>query len=145
MRRWFTVAEVEQERQDRGFSGMLEADLQRSEARVQAGRRSDLKLAGEDQLGRPRFIVDEDNADDPDRAELSREASWKLWVSEMTARFIAGLDEQADYNAIDRNEDYDDIEQSGRDLEERYFDQEPVCFDTANSARLTGETGVQDF
>ena len=53
-----------------------------------------------------------------ERAQLRLE-----FLHVMQHRFLEGKEAGFDYKNIDENEDYDDLRQSNRDLEERYFDE----------------------
>ncbi|XP_013179406.1 PREDICTED: coiled-coil domain-containing protein 97 [Papilio xuthus] len=46
------------------------------------------------------------------------------FYQEMYSSFLEGRDEDIDYNSIDNNEQYDDLEQISQDAEDQYFDSE---------------------
>ncbi|XP_038214907.1 coiled-coil domain-containing protein 97 [Zerene cesonia] len=46
------------------------------------------------------------------------------FYQEMYSSFIEGRDTDFDYNNVDNNEDYDDLEQISQDAEDKYFDSE---------------------
>lgn len=46
------------------------------------------------------------------------------FLQEMYSSFIEGRDEDFDYNSIDNDEQYDDLQQVSQDAEDRYFDSE---------------------
>lgn len=48
----------------------------------------------------------------------------KEFLQEMFCSFLEGRDAEVDYNSIDNNEQYDDLEQVSQDAEDRYFDSE---------------------
>jgi len=57
--------------------------------------------------------------------ECERQQLRDGFIAMMKERFLAGLDgEWFDYAKVDLNEAYDDVEQRGRDEEERWFDDE---------------------
>lgn len=125
IRQFLSPAEREAQGRERGWSGVLEADLTRAEAKVAA-------------------IADSD-ADTEARAENARgeqvdnkEEGEELWQKAMTLRFIEGGDEDVDYGAIDENEAYDDYETVTREEEEKYFDAE-------TPSSTNGDTGVLDY
>ncbi|XP_059046461.1 coiled-coil domain-containing protein 97 [Achroia grisella] len=47
------------------------------------------------------------------------------FFQEMYSSFIEGTDSEIDYNTIDNDEQYDDLQQLSQDAEDRYFDSEP--------------------
>lgn len=142
VRHWYTLAEREEERKERGFSGSFEADLERSEARLEAAQRGDLRVSGTDNEGKPRLEVKDE--EQMEREADTREAAWKRWKHEMVLRFIMGKDDQFDYKIVDLIEDYDDIEEESRNQEEQYFGDEQPHWGVDGQSRI-GETGVQDF
>ncbi|CAK1601028.1 unnamed protein product [Parnassius mnemosyne] len=46
------------------------------------------------------------------------------FFQEMFSSFLEGRDEHIDYNSIDNNEQYDDLQQISQDAEDKYFDSE---------------------
>ncbi|CAH2076392.1 unnamed protein product, partial [Iphiclides podalirius] len=46
------------------------------------------------------------------------------FVQEMYSSFLDGRDEEIDYNSIDNNDQYDDLQQISQDAEDKYFDDE---------------------
>lgn len=46
------------------------------------------------------------------------------FVQEMFNSFLGGFDAEIDYNGIDNNEQYDDLQQESQDAEDKYFDSE---------------------
>ncbi|KAI5796345.1 coiled-coil domain-containing protein-domain-containing protein, partial [Peziza echinospora] len=125
IRKFQTPAEREAEGKAKGWSGILHADLERAEARMEALRKSNLNPTN--------GVVD-----DEEDAVMSKEDGEERWKDAMTRRFLAGNDEDVDYNAIDDNEAYDDAKQMERDVQDAYFDAE-----TPDGG--TTDTGVQDF
>ncbi|NWS24555.1 CCD97 protein, partial [Polioptila caerulea] len=58
----------------------------------------------------------------PDAAE--RELLRLEFTSHMYLSFLQGQDSDFDYSQVDENPELDDLELLGRDLQERYFDEE---------------------
>lgn len=71
----------------------------------------------------------------------TKEEAEQVWRETMTLRFLEGRDAEADYIAIDENEEYDDYTQIERDAQDAYFDAESPSVGDAAS----GDTGIQDF
>ena len=92
--------------------------------------------------------TDEDTDDDePEREEeeeekeedeeliAGREQMRDEFITIMHRKFLNGEDSNVDYNSIDYNDDYDNIEIESRDLEEKYFDD-----DDDDSIKIDNET-----
>lgn len=148
MRRFQTPAEREAEGRAKGYSGTLEADLFRSEAKVAALAHPDPNTPLTYRRGPSGEIV----AEDKDEIPSSKDEGFALWRKQMELRFLRGDDQDFDYNTVDQNDDYDDYAQARRDEEERYFDAEEPSFpdDEIHGVghdhhRTTGQTGIQDF
>ncbi|KAJ9391938.1 hypothetical protein DTO063F5_697 [Paecilomyces variotii] len=143
IRRFQTPAEREAEGRSKGYSGVLEADLRRSEAKLEALAHPDPNAMLSYSVGPNGEILAEDRDDVPE----DREEGEKRWRWEMQMRFLKGADYDFDYKTVDENDEYDDwgVEQ------ERYFDEEEPewIVDKSNGgdpkAKLQGETGIQDF
>lgn len=56
----------------------------------------------------------------PERRLLREE-----FLQEMYSSFMEGRDTEIDYNSIDNDEQYDDLQQASQDAEDKYFDSEP--------------------
>ena len=88
-------------------------------------------------------------AEEKDEIPVSKEEGWARWRWEMSMRFIQGRDEDFDYKNVDESEEYDDRGFEEHVAEEQYFDDQEAEFLTgegaAQTADLTGETGIQDF
>jgi hypothetical protein len=91
-------------------------------------------------------------AEEKDEIPANKEEGYARWRWEMEARFVRGGDDDFDYEAVDKNEDYDDHLQESREAEDKYFDDEEPQFvsgaeavQRSKSKELQGETGVQDF
>lgn len=65
----------------------------------------------------------------------------KRWEDVMRRRFLRGEDGEFEYGAVDEGEEYDDLEEEGRGVQEVWFEGEGEEF--VRTPR--GETGVQDF
>lgn len=148
MRRFQSPAEREAEGRAKGYSGTLEADLFRSEAKVAALAHPDPDVPLTYRRGPSGEIVAEDKEEIP----VSKGEGFALWRYQMELRFLHGDDQDFDYSAVDQNDDYDDHAQMRRDEEERYFDAEEPSFadDETDGPRhddraTAGQTGIQDF
>ncbi|KAL4808765.1 coiled-coil domain-containing protein-domain-containing protein [Aspergillus unguis] len=142
IRRFQTPQEREAEGRAKGFSGVLQTDLLRSEAKMDALSHPDPHAIFTYARGPNGEILAEEN----DEIPPTKEEGEKAWKWEMTMRFLRGEDADFEYDKVDRNEEYDD--QSAE--QEKWFDEEePEWVDDGNGGdvrdRLTGETGVQDF
>lgn len=141
IRRFQTAEEREKEGRERGYSGVLEANLVRSEAKLQAlehpdpnsplvyGTASDGSITGVEQ-------------DERDRVR-SREEGLERWAEVMELRFLRGDDEDFEYQNVDDNEQYDDQGEEERSKLDEYLQGESEEF--VGEGKPTGETGVQDF
>ena len=68
-----------------------------------------------------------------------KDALYQEFAELMHARFLGGLDALFEYAKVDFCEDYDDVQMTNRDMEERYFDDEEP------TAASNHDTGEQDF
>ncbi|KAJ5512528.1 hypothetical protein N7463_002080 [Penicillium fimorum] len=143
IRRFQTAQEREAEGRAKGFSGVLETDLLRSEAKMEAISHPDPNAMMSYTRGPDGEIL----AEDRDEIPPNKEEGERLWRWEMGLRFMQGNDSDFDYTTVDQNEDYDDHS----DKQDQYFeDEEPewvVDGTRGDDARpnLQGETGIQDF
>lgn len=143
IRRFQSTAEREAEGRAKGFSGILQADLYRSEAKMDALAHPDPHAMFSYTRGPSGEIL----AEDRDEIPLSKEEGEKLWRWEMTLRFMRGEDRDFDYKVVDENDEYDDWSEA----QQQYFDDEEPewMVEGANGgyiqSQLQGETGVQDF
>ncbi|RAH72092.1 uncharacterized protein BO66DRAFT_318242 [Aspergillus aculeatinus CBS 121060] len=145
IRRFQTPAEREAEGRAKGFSGVLQADLCRSEAKFEALNHPDPHAMFSYTRGPNGEIL----AEDRDEIPPSKEEGEKLWQWEMTMRFLRGEDTDFDYTTVDHNDEYDDWNEA----QEQYFDdEEPEWIVEGEGedsgdirSRLQGETGIQDF
>ncbi len=128
---------------------MLEADLWRSEAKIEA-------LANPDHAASMRYMRDSTGeivAEEKDEIPMSKEEGMQRWRKEMEMRFLKGEDADFDYKLVDESEEYDDRSIQEREEEEKWFEEEEPAWVTetllghATCAKeaLTGETGVQDY
>ena len=163
IRRFQTAAEREADGKAKGYSGVLEADLYRSEAKLAALAQSthpptmnNLSISSESSSqtnseplipfvsylrGANREIIEE-----YEEEVTSREEGIERWKFEMTLRFLRGGDEEFDYRDVDESEEFDEVEK--REKEERWFDEETPEWDGEGGEEnvgTSGETGVQDF
>ncbi|EXJ91323.1 hypothetical protein A1O1_04435 [Capronia coronata CBS 617.96] len=148
VRRFQTPAEREAEGREKGFSGVLEADLYRSEAKLDALRHPDPNSLFTYKRGPDGEIL----AEDTDEVPADKEEGLARWKWEMERRFVRGGDDDFDYSAVDNNPDYDDRATEEREAQDRYFDeQEPEFVEDQDDAvkskneELQGETGIQDY
>ncbi|CAG7965336.1 unnamed protein product [Penicillium nalgiovense] len=143
IRRFQTAQEREAEGRAKGFSGVLETDLLRSEAKIDAIANPDPNAMMSYTRGPDGEIL----AEDRDEIPPNKEEGERLWQWEMGLRFMQGNDTDFDYKTVDENDDYDDH----TDEQDQYFeDEEPewvVDGTRGDDARpdLQGETGIQDF
>lgn len=152
----------------KGYAGVLEADLWRSEAKMEALRRDSAAkpargaaLPGsgmdeEDETG-TRSTSDRNGRiydDDIYEAPANKEEGLRMWREEMEMRFLAGLDEDFEYDIVDAGQE-DEGSEEEREEEEKWFNEEEESWleagdggeENENGLRpaLKGETGVQDF
>lgn len=146
IRRFQTASEREAEGRKKGYSGTLEADLWRSEAKVEALRNPASASAITYIRGEGGEIV----AEERDEVPKDKEDGLARWRKQMELVFLRGEDQDFDYLSVDQSEDYDDRRLEEREVEEDWFgEQEPewITDDKVLDPRkaLTGQTGIQDF
>ncbi|KAG0128992.1 coiled-coil domain-containing protein-domain-containing protein [Tuber indicum] len=129
IRHYQTPSEREAEGRSKGWSGILEADITRSEAKVEALREN------------PQETLESRAETNQGQTVSSKEEAEQVWRETMTLRFLEGRDEEADYATIDGNEEYDDYKQIERDAQDAYFDAESPSVEGSTF----GDTGIQDF
>jgi hypothetical protein len=139
VRRFQTAEEREKEGRARGYTGVLEADLVRSEAKIEALQRQDPNNAVVYKRAPDGHIL----AVEQDEEASDRLEAWERWSDLMTQRFLRGDDDQFDYDAVDESEEFDDRVEEERRRLEQYLDSQSPEFVGEESPR--GETGVQDF
>lgn len=172
IRRFQTAAEREADGKAKGYSGVLEADLYRSEAKLAAVRNAQPKIQDEDAMSpysslsqlpaetKPdvpfvsylRGSGGEILPEEEDEVPQSKEEGLERWKFEMTLKFLRGEDQDFDYKDVDESEEFDVIAEM--EEEEKWFDdEEPEWVDeseegiTEGEAKkgTGGETGVQDY
>lgn len=128
----------------------MEADIYRSEAKLEALKHPDDNTLFSYRRGPQGEILQEEK----DEIPTSREEGYARWKWEMEARFLRGGDNDFDYSAVDNDDKYDDKAQEEREFQDRYFDEEDPQFVVGEDAakrtesqelKLEGETGIQDF
>ena len=141
IRQFQSAAEREKEGRERGYSGVLEANIVRSEAKIDALQHPDPNSPMLYSRA-PDGSITAVEQDEGERAR-GREDGWEKWRDVMGLRFINGGDEDFDYASVDEDDHYDDrVEEDQRQLE-RYLDGEEAAF--VGSGTPAGQTGVQDF
>ncbi|KXT00440.1 hypothetical protein AC578_1940 [Pseudocercospora eumusae] len=139
VRRFLTAREREKEGRERGYTGILEADLVRSEAKIEALQHPDPNIAMVYKRAPDGHILSVEQ----DEEASNREDAWDRWVDLMTQRFLRGDDKDFDYNTVDDNDEFDDREEEERKRLEEYIDNQTPEFLGAGTPK--GETGIQDF
>lgn len=170
IRRFQTANEREEEGKRKGYSGVLEADLWRAEAKVEAVRsvkgKEEAKKAGEACNAKAEQKGEEEEADEAIRAankemedaaeeSLSKAEGQEIWRREMELRFVSGDDGEFDYEGmVDGNEELDDRETAERERQDEWFDDEDAYWIEENvvdknggggEVAVRGQTGVQDY
>ncbi|KAL1296703.1 hypothetical protein AAFC00_000178 [Neodothiora populina] len=142
VRRFQTTAEREAYGKKQGWSGIMEADIMRSEAKVAALQNPDPNspLVYKRDAAGSIIAVEQDEEDRP----KDRQQGLDKWRYAMEQRFLRGQDHDFDYGQVDGNDEYDDWEEETRRRQDDYFDQEAAEFVGEEISR-TGETGIQDF
>ncbi|EPE35049.1 hypothetical protein GLAREA_10744 [Glarea lozoyensis ATCC 20868] len=159
IRRFQTPAEREADGRSKGYSGVLEADLYRSEAKLAAIQKT--ASDQESQVRKPEESSSSSNSSVPyvyystgkdgkvmpeqeDEVPKDKEEGLDRWKFEMTMRFLKGEDPDFDYKTVDENEELDVIERA--EEEERWFeDEEPSWVDENTAEGTGGETGILDY
>ena len=127
---------------------MLEADLYRSEAKLDALRHPDDGAQMRYRRGDSGEIV----AEEKDEVPQCKEEGAQRWRKELELMFLRGDDPEFSYAAVDENKDYDSRSIEEQEEEDKYFDEEEPAWiasqtkaDNEKKSQLMGETGVQDF
>ena len=141
IRRFQSATEREAEGRKKGFSGVLEADIVRSEAKVEALANP----TGNTLFNYRRGPNGEILAEAADEVPATKDEAYAQWREAMEWRFMSGEDRDFDYTTVDDNESMDDRKQIDQDEEDAYFDSEEPTWDHEDDVELQGETGVQDF
>lgn len=139
IRRFQSAAEREADGRAKGWSGVLEADLYRSEAKIAAVRSA--KSADND-VGEIEAQYNE-SSDIYEDAPSTKEEGLERWRYEMTMRFVQGLDDDFEYKEIDENDEFDETED--REEQEQWFEDEEPEWVGSEERVVAGETGIQDF
>ncbi|KAL8769383.1 MAG: hypothetical protein Q9209_004611 [Squamulea sp. 1 TL-2023] len=142
IRRFQTAAEREADGKKKGYSGILEADLWRSEAKIDA----QAKYGKNDQtMNYTRGANGETVAEEKDEVPASKEEGKHQWRKQVELRFLNGDDADFDYRLVDENDQYDGLEEA-QDIEDQWFEEEEEGFTPEGPGSvLQGQTGVQDF
>ncbi|QDS69326.1 hypothetical protein FKW77_003392 [Venturia effusa] len=141
VRRFQTPAEREAEGRDKGYSGVLEADMRRSEAKLQALANPDPNATFSYIRGPDGEIIPEEQEDVP----VDKDEGFARWKYEMELRFMRGDDHDFEYIEVDESEAYDDIAEEDRARQEEYFGQEEPTFVLEDGQDPQGETGILDY
>lgn len=142
VRKWQSPAEREADGKRKGFSGILEADILRGEAKTEALQNPDTESLFMYRRGPDGEII----AEEKDEVPLNKADGLQRWRAAMEMRFVRGADDDFDYQEVDENETYDDHKIEEQEAAEKYFDgEEPEFVQKTKSTELQGETGVQDF
>ena len=141
VRRFQSADEREKEGREKGYSGVLEANFVRSEARLEAMRHPDPN-SPMTYTQAPDGAITAVEQDQADRAK-TREEGWQQWTDFMASRFLSGEDADFEYEGVDQSEEYDDREEMDRRHLNEYLDGEEEKF--LGTGKPSGETGVQDF
>lgn len=154
IRRFQTPAEREVERRRKGYAETLEADLLRSEAKLDEAQAQAHAQTEQNSSTSNRIYTRTEAGEviathpDEDEASLDREEARERWVDAMALRFLNGKDDDFDYQAVDDSELYDDQVTEEREKQEEWFEEEvPDSSPRQGEAkrRLEGETGIQDY
>ena len=138
IRRFQSPSEREADGRKKGYSGVLETDLLRADAKAQAIAAS--RNNARDLEDRTLNISDceVDNVENLDKAQ-----ALDVFKKILRSRFMEGNDEDFDYSLIDHNPLYDDKSMI-KDQEDQWFDDEDPTASSQNP-NLRGQTGIQDF
>lgn len=150
IRRFQSAAEREAEGRKKGYSGILEADIMRGEAKLDALANPDPNIRFNYRRGENGEIL----AEEEDEIPVSKEEGLERWKWEMEMRFVEGRDADFEYETVDLDESMDDLVTEERERAEKWFDEEEegwVGDDDhggnveGGERQLKGETGIQDF
>lgn len=147
VRRHFSAVERRNERREKGFSGSLEADMLRSEARLEELAKQPTAPTN-NRIGMTSQTLQAESNVKTAETRGDREEDLAEWHDVMTRRFLRGEDRDFDYSQTDKNEDLDDLQTEQREAQDQWFDdEEPECAipDKADRTVAGGDTGLQDF
>ena len=116
IRRFQTTGEREAEGRKKGYSGILEADIWRSEAKIEALANPKITAS----LRYSRDASGEIITEEKDEVPLSKEEGMQRWHQEMELMFLQGHDSDFDYAVVDENEEYDDRSVQEKEEEEKF-------------------------
>ncbi|PNS17968.1 hypothetical protein CAC42_3927 [Sphaceloma murrayae] len=141
IRHFQSAAEREEDGKKKGYSGKLEADLTRAEAKIHALANPDPNspLVYRRDAGGTIVAVDQNEEDRP----RTKQQGQQKWREVMEQRFLRGEDYEFNYAAIDNNVDYDDREEETRQVEDAYFAEQVEEY--LGDGSPAAQTGVQDF
>jgi hypothetical protein len=139
VRRFQSTQEREAEGRKKGYTGVLESDILRSEAKLAALEKPDPNSSLVYRKAADGAIVGVEQ-DVEDRAS-GKEDGWEKWKEVLRLRFVRGDDGDFDYASVDNDEQYDDRGEEDRRAMERYLEDEEV--EVVRQPQC--ETGVQDF
>jgi hypothetical protein len=142
IRRFQTPQEREKEGRERGYTGSLEADLVRSEAKLEALRNPDPNSPVVYQRAADGSIVGVET--DEEEKHMRKEEGEERWKDIMGQRFLRGGDVEFDYRLVDEDEGMDDRAEQEREKLEEYLEGQEEEF-VGDGEGPRGETGVQDF
>ncbi|KUJ09244.1 uncharacterized protein LY89DRAFT_281505 [Mollisia scopiformis] len=158
IRRFQSASEREADGKAKGYSGVLEADLYRSEAKLAAIKAQNPPIAEASSSKSPGPAVaavpfvsyargenGEVLPEEEDEVPKNKEEGLERWKFVMTLKFLSGEDQDFDYTTVDENDEWDAVER--RESEERWFDDEEPEWvaDESEGPLHGGETGIQDF
>ncbi|KAL8675635.1 MAG: hypothetical protein Q9224_007451, partial [Gallowayella concinna] len=145
IRRFQSAAEREADGKRKGYSGVLEADLWRSEAKIDA-LSADSGEKESREMSYKRNANGEIVAEEKDEVPSSKEEGEWRWRKQVEFRFLKGDDVDFDYRAVDESEGYDAPEEA-RDIQDQWFEEEEeeTFIPEAQVSSLKGQTGIQDF
>lgn len=155
IRRFQTALEREAEGKKKGYSGVMEADMWRSEAKLAALAGKELGKGfnddGEVETEREastKYVAGKDGEvvpEDEDEIPKTKEDGMERWKEAMEFRFLQGKDTDFDYAKVDEDDSLDVLER--QEKEDKYFeDEEPEWANGAKeNEKSDGETGIQDF
>lgn len=141
IRRFQSAAEREADGRKKGYSGILEADMARSEAKVAALAKPDPNspLVYRRDASGTITAVEQDEEDRPQ----NKQEGLDKWKVVMEQRFLRGEDQEFEYDEVDGNDEYNDWEEETRKWQDEHFDGEEAEF--IGEGGNSGETGIQDF
>ena len=146
IRRFQSTEEREAEGRAKGYSGILEADLLRSEAKLSALANPDSNTMFSYKRGKNGEIL----AEEKDEVPMTKDEGQRRWRWEMELRFLRGDDPDFDYKTVDDSDEWDDWDSENREKLEEWLEKEEPQWVAEDGTKgvdmeLKGETGIQDF